>query len=466
MKTVHPFRLAAWMACLFLVVLLAGCAGPARPGPAPDRLPPPAEPSSPGTGSARGAIPPAEPEAASGREGLPESPELGDYLRYGLEHNAGLREAWERWRSAEERILPAGTLPDPRLDVTHWVEDVQTRTGPQENVVGLSQTFPFYGKLDHQEAAAAEEAAAKRWEVETVRLDVVREITQAYYEYAWLGEAVRITRDNVEILQNLEPIVQRAVQTGASQAELLRLQVEIGRVEDDLATLQARRPVLSDRLRAALNLFEGGLLPWPAALDDEVAPVSPADLERRLADENPTLQALRRRVFRDEEALARARLEGWPDLTIGVRYLDTGGAITPNTPGSGEDPYGIFAGINLPIWRDKYAAETREAEARRRGTLEQQQETWNRLRAALAGEVFALDDAARKISLFRDTLLPRARQTLADTEAAYQAGAASVLDLIDSERTLLAFENSLWRAVADHEQTVASLETLIGGALR
>ena len=88
------------------------------------------------------------------------------------------------------------------------------------------------------------------------------------------------------------------------------------------------------------------------------------------------------------------------------------------------------------------------------------------LRSEIEMEAYHLRDAARQIALYRDTLLPRARQALEVTEAAYRGGTMGLLDVIDSQRVLLQFEKSYWRACADYLQAEARLAALFGGELR
>ena len=71
-------------------------------------------------------------------------------------------------------------------------------------------------------------------------------------------------------------------------------------------------------------------------------------------------------------------------------------------------------------------------------------------------------DAARKISLFRDTLIPKAKQALKVMQKSYQAGKTEFLSLIDAERLLLEFELSYERAVANRMQRLAEIEMLVG----
>ena len=79
--------------------------------------------------------------------------------------------------------------------------------------------------------------------------------------------------------------------------------------------------------------------------------------------------------------------------------------------------------------------------------------------------LFKLRDAERQIDLYKNTLLPKANESLAATQRAYSAGASSFVDLIDSQRVLLNFELSYARSITDHNQARTLIEKLIGQPL-
>ena len=115
------------------------------------------------TGSLYGDRPTA-PVAATEREAPPDAAadgSLDGYIRIALLNNAGLRSAFEQWRSALERIPQVTALPDPQFTYTNFIEEVQTRTGPQNNRFQLSQKFPWFGKLKAQGDVAAARGQAQ-----------------------------------------------------------------------------------------------------------------------------------------------------------------------------------------------------------------------------------------------------------------------------------------------------------------
>ena len=185
-----------------------------------------------------------------------------------------------------------------------------------------------------------------------------------------------------------------------------------------------------------------------------------------LLSHNPELLELRERMRREESQIELARLQGWPDLTLGVDYFETGDALMAGVPGSGDDPLAVTFSLNLPIYRGKYDAMVDEAQRSMSAVRSTLVDRGNALNAQLQMALFQLDDAARKIALYAETLLPRARQSLQVTDTAYRAGIVSLLDWIDRQQTLLVFEEEYWRACAKYGQSLADVEALTGGQIR
>ncbi|MEM7200916.1 MAG: TolC family protein [Planctomycetota bacterium] len=396
---------------------------------------------------------------------LSATPTLDDYLTHGLLHHAGLRAAFHRWRAAIEAVPQVSALPEPRLTYGRFVEQVQTRTGPQRNRLGLSQTLPWWGKRSLRADVAGKRAEALWWRMQGVRLQVQRAIKRAYFEFAHLARERRLLERDLALVRGLERIVAGRVAVGAPQSDLLRLQVEIRRLEDRQQSLEQLVPAVRGQLAAAMHRPTGQPLPVPELTEPSVGHEPAEDLLRFCWQHNPQLRALRLQVEASEVGRELAAREPWPDVTLGLDYLDTGGAVNPATRGSGDDPLALSVSFALPIWRGKYAAARREALARNEAAVDDLFEARAQLAADLEMAVYRRTDAARRIGLYRDSLVPRARQALEVTDTSYRAGTVSVSELIDTEQTLLAFEQSYWRACADYEQSAADLEALCGGEI-
>lgn len=406
-------------------------------------------------------------ELAPNPDALFERADLERYLAYGLQHSAQLRAAFEAWRAATERVEQDSTLPDPKLSFGQFIEEVQTRTGPQERRIGLSQAFPWPGKLDAKADLATRRAEAAWEEVEEERLRVARRIEEAFHEYAFLASELSITTELLGLVQGLEPVVQGRIRSGAGQEDLLRLQVEIGRLEDDVASITQRRSALSARLADAMNLPLRGMermLPLPQLSAPTPSNRDTSALVAQALASSPRIAVLKRRLEAARSAEKLTKYKRRPEFAARIDYIDTGDALSAGTPGSGDDP--LFAGLSLslPVWTSSYSAAEREARHSVRAARARLDDARSTLNADIVDEVYRIDDSQRRLVLYRESLVPRAREALQLTTAAYRAGSASVLDLLDSERALLEFELSYWRACREYLQGEARLTELLGGA--
>lgn len=173
---------------------------------------------------------------------------LESVLREALASNPELSAQFDRVKASRKIGTQVGTLPDPKLSYTEFVSSVETRTGPQERAVSLTQGFPWPGKLTLRESIADENARSTFFRFEAQQRQIVREVGLAFFDYAYLGEAIRISRKNYELLEQLAPTVDTKVRAGGDLSASLRLEVETTRVEDQLQGLREQRSAVSSRL--------------------------------------------------------------------------------------------------------------------------------------------------------------------------------------------------------------------------
>ncbi len=394
---------------------------------------------------------------------ITETSDVGAYIRYALLNNPGVEAAFQNYIAAMERLPQVTALPDPRFSYRYYIQEVETRVGPQEHALGLSQTFPWFGKLDLQGEVATSAAEAVRERFEAKKDTLVAEVVDAYLEYYHLGRAIAIVQGNRDLVQHLERVARTRYGAGAANhPDVIRAQVELGTLENRLASLKDRAGPFVARLNAALNRPPTTAIPFPAAALIVPLAATDADVLAWLASSNPELRALQHEVESARTAAARAEKDFYPDLTLGVDYIDTGGARMGGVSGSGDDSVVAGLSFNIPLARGKYRAAVREAEARRLSAALQRGDLMNKFQAEAATALFRLRDAERQIDLYQDTLLPKARESLNTTQSAYSSGNATFTDLVDAQRVLLSFELSYERSLTDHGQWRAALERLVG----
>jgi cobalt-zinc-cadmium efflux system outer membrane protein len=399
---------------------------------------------------------------------LGENPTLSDYLRYAALNNAGLKAAFEQWRMTVEQVPQAQSLPDPKFTYGYFIQEVETRVGPQHNRLELMQTFPWFGKIEARTDAAAAAAKAARQQYEAAKLKLFFEVKDAFYEYVYLARAIKIAQDNLELVRHFEQVARTKYAASAiGHPDVIRAQMELARLEDHLKTLQELRTPIVARLNASLNRQSLEMLPWPQQQQQKFKAenVSREKIIAVLRQQNPQLKALDFEREAAQYRLELAKKKFWPDIGAGLGWIDTGSAMTPGTPDSGKDPIILMFTMNVPIWRDSYKAAELQAKADVLKTTQQKTETENMIVAQAERALYDFEDSNRKINLYDDVLVPKAEELVGASETAYRAGTLDFLSLINAQQKLLEFQLQYERAVANNQQGLARLEMLVGSEL-
>ena len=389
------------------------------------------------------------------------------YLTHVQEVNPDLKAFESRYNAARERTAQAKALPDPVFQMTYFVESVQTRTGPQENVLMLSQRIPWFGKRDQRSLGASAEAEAIWYAWQNRQLSVALIVSNLFFDYGYNDRAIKLTIKNLGLLEQIEPTVEEKIRAGGALNALLRLKVEIGRTADKLASLQQDRIAIAARLNALLAQPSDTNLPAPQWTVPAALPTwQSANLARALETNHPELKMIQRKIESADIRREIARLERYPDLALGVNYIQVGDqTVNPTTPDAGRDPWGVTLSVSLPIWSSRNQAIRADADSTHRAIAQQYEDRLNHLRSDLSSSLARLDDAHRRIKLYGDELLGLARQSLDNSRSAYENGGTTLLEVIDSERSLLELELQHWRASADAWKQHITVQTLINQPL-
>jgi outer membrane protein TolC len=382
---------------------------------------------------------------------------LQDYLRYAALNNAGLKAAFEQWKAAVEQVPQAESLPDPRVNYGYFIEEVETRIGPQRQKFGIMQVFPWFGKIEARKDAAVANAKAARKQYEARKLKLFFEVKEAFYEYTYLARAIEIARENLELVKGFEEVVRiKYMATAVAHPDFIRAQVELAKIEDVLKNLEDLREPIVARLNAALNRGSFEMLPWPRREKFVPVQIQRGKLIELMRQNNPELAALDFELEAAKSKVELAKKKFYPDVGVGVDSIQTDG---------GEDAVILMFSLNLPIWRDSYKAAHRQAKANVSKTAQQKRQSENTLIARAEGVLYDFEDSFRKIQLYGDILVPKAEELLGASETAYTGGTIDFLSLVDAQRTLLEYQLRYERAVTDNKQKLANLEMLAGAQL-
>src|SRR5512138_119412 len=174
------------------------------------------------------------------------------------------------------------SLPVPQLSFQIDIQDVVTSLMP-----GLMMNFPGMGKLRAAGEQAAAASQAGYFAFKAASLESAYEVKRAYYRLYFLQEKIRVNRENLALLKDLENLARTQNEVGkATLQDVLRAQIEQSRLNTEIINLEDSREPLLAQFKAALGLGPEDPAP-PVPVRFESTPLDvPQDqlLEKALAE--------------------------------------------------------------------------------------------------------------------------------------------------------------------------------------
>lgn len=230
--------------------------------------------------------------------------------------------------AASERVVPAGSLPDPKFR-TEW-RDI-TRMGEQSptlapNRVGstrylLMQDVPWFGKRELKREAAEAASDAAKVRAASTWVDLASKIKIVYAQLYYLDQSERLTQEILDLMVRLEKVAQVRYASGlAAQQDVIRSQVEQTSIRSELIGIEAERR----QLQARMNALTGRQADEPLAKPTQIrvlptqAVVNFSSLEQRAKLNNPLLRVEEAQIKAAEKSRDLAYRNRYPDFTLGA----------------------------------------------------------------------------------------------------------------------------------------------------
>lgn len=373
---------------------------------------------------------------------------IDELVRDTYANSPELRAAFSRWEATVEQIPQARSLPDPRIGYGYYIQQMDAT-----QQFWLEQRFPMFGKRTLRAGVSEGAAAVAEAAVDRVAADLRREMLDAVANWVLVLRSTQLVEQNLNLVRQLEQVaLQRYQAAEVSQADVLRLQMELDSLKVELQYWFDRRPAV----QARLNAIRGRDPDYPVPEIYELPLGVDGGMEAVIDSltGNPDLRMEQNRIQEAEQARQLARREAYPDITLGVEYVDNRNSFP--------DEVLATVSIDIPIWQDRYRAMRRQANANLRAAEADYTARLQRLQAEQRMAYYEERDARRRVQLFAESLIPRARQALGILESGYKAGTSGFLDLLEAQRALLELELASAKARSDWFIRRAELERIVG----
>jgi outer membrane protein TolC len=363
--------------------------------------------------------------------------------------------------AAQERIGPAGALPDPLLRIE--LENL-TRNGTQEATLSpsrvgdtkylLAQPLPFWGKRDLKRDIAAAEAEQASGRASDTWVEVATRIKGLYAQYWLTYRAVQLTRENIALSRQLEQIAQVRYAGGlAAQQDAIRAQVERSTLDNELVGMETEYRQQAAYINAMLARSANAPLAEPSALRPLPARLDAARLSERLVERNPQLAIEAARIGGAEKSRDLAYRNRFPDFIVGVQPMQVQDRV---------DAWNLMLELNVPLQQGTRRSQEREAERMLEAASARKEALGHRLHGELSGAVASLEAARTTEEITRSRLLPQAELTFKSALAGYETGKVDFATLLDAQRQIRNARLALLRAQASQQIRLADIERLLG----
>jgi outer membrane protein, heavy metal efflux system len=417
---------------------------------------------------------------------IPERLDLATALRLLRERGLDVLAAEAAVRAAEGDLAAARAVPNPTLSASYGrsfprgaCADASGAPAPCPPIAdpalgaGISDNAALFDSLTGKRGLRADAARAALAAARLSREDALRNL-EAQLKSQFMGlllaeGTLAFAREVAEAQAGTLGLSRARYEAGAiSEADLAR--IETAKLEADQLVVQARAGLRSAQVGVAFLLGLRRAVPDFRAVPEELqSSAEPRALSgegrdsllARALSGRPDLVAARRQVERAEAALALARRQRLPDVSLSVSYAQQGTtnlAVSPPT-------WTVGLSLPLPLFHLR-SGEIARAEAE----LAAQRLALARIEAGSVSDVetawATFEQARALVARMEGGLLDRARTARDLVTIQYQKGAASLLELLDAQRTFIAVRLEYLQDLAAYWQAIFRLEQAAGMTLR
>jgi cobalt-zinc-cadmium efflux system outer membrane protein len=390
-------------------------------------------------------------------------------IELALKNNPNLAQMQARYEAITKIPSQQGSLPDPIITLGAMSYPTDTFHRDQEAMtqfqIGVSQAFPFPGKLGLREEAAEFDAKAAYYAVEEMRLVLTSNVSNKWWQVFYLDRALDTVDTNHTLLRQFIAVAETKYTTGKGlQQDVLLSQLELSRLTDKKIQIEAMRTNHSIQLNILMDLAPRNALLLPKTSPTSRAKIRSEQTLYHLAENSrPRLHEKRQLDAAATSRLDLAKRGYYPDFNVSLTYGDRNGQNPIANGGDRADLVSLMIGIKIPLY-----AGTKQSATVQQRTREKMKSHYslmderNQVMADIASNITDYQRAQQQLSLFTTGILPQARQTVQSMLAGYQVSEVDFLNLVRSQVTLLNYELQYWKSLTESYQALARLQASIG----
>jgi outer membrane protein TolC len=392
---------------------------------------------------------------------------LQNLLAEAEQNNPQILAARQGWEAAKQVPSQVSTLPDPQFNL----QQVNVGSpGPFAGYTnsdfayigfGVSQDFPYPGKLRLKGEIAKRDADVVQQQSESVRRSVLAGVKSAYFQLAYLSKTLGILGSDGDLLQQVEKAADARYRSGVgNQHDLLQAQVERTKLLREITMHHLEVAKVQAQIKQLLNRAQSSPDIEPSELPETALPYTFEELLSATKAQNPEISGAEKMVERQKLQVDLAHKDFYPDFNVQYMWQRT-------DPAQFRAYYMLSVGVRVPIYRGrKQRPELAQAEAELNRSRSESEVQSQQVAIEVRAEYETSQKTAELLKIYREGLLPQARAGFQAGIAAYQNNRQHFQALLASFLDVLHLDEEYWKSIAEREVALARLEQLTGLSLR
>lgn len=447
------------------------------------------------------------------------------YLEIAAKNNPSVQQKFTEYQAALQKVPQVGSLSDPELSLGVFLKPMELVSGNQIADIRLMQMFPWFGVLRNAKDEMSLMANSKYELFRDAKLQVFYDLQRTWYELYKTQKSISISEKNIEILKIIERLAlvrfksapsgrtgttysgtgtsassnqtisagssgmqsmgagqgstglsasnpsSVSMQTGSmgsssgssGLADLYRIQIEAGDLENNIALLKSRRNSILAQFNSYLNRPAASTVTSPEMISPDSLGLSLIAVSDSILANNPMLDML---DYEKQSIEARKKMVsrmGYPMVGLGLNYSLISKNAMSTSAMNGKDMVMPMVTITLPVYRKKYNAMVKEADLLKIATSQNYQATANSLQNEYYQAVQLYQDSERRIILYENQY-QLASKSLDLILKSFSTSSSGLTDVLRVRQQTLDYELKQVEAVADFNTAIAWLKRLMASS--
>ena len=449
-----------------------------------------------------------------------QSDSLQFYLEIATKNNPTILQKFAEYKAALQKVPQVGSLPDPELSAGIFLSPMELVGGNQLADLRLMQMFPWFGVLKAAKDEMSLMAKAKFEQFRDASLQVRFEIQLSWHELYRLQKTIEISNRNLEILHTLErltlvkyrtaysgntgsvsggtmqsggpvspttsngmnamggnqgsgagsaitsnpqPPAMQGSSGGSGLADLYRIQMEIGELENNISLLKDQQTTQIARFNSLLNRPSLSLVMLPETMKNSVLNIPILAGSDSMLSNNPMLGMLKYEQMSLDARKQMVTKMGYPMVGLGLNYSLINKNLMSTAAMNGKDMIMPMVTVTLPIYRKKYTAMQVEADLLKEAATQGIKSAANSLQTDYFEAIQNYQDAQRRMELYKNQY-QLASQSLNILLKSFSSSGSGLTDLLRVRQQTLDYELKQVDAVVDFNKAIAGLHRLMANS--